>query len=184
VIQRTEPVTIEAFEQFEQRPENQDRLFELINGEIVEKLPTEEHGVIVVNIVAPIREWIRQHKRGRVGVEVRHNRPGDNFNARLPDISYRIDTSAPVVRKGGVPVMPDLAVEVQSPGQSDELMAEKAAYYLANGSRMVWLAYPVRRSVEVRTPGKVEALAEGDVLDGADILPGFTLPVREIFDVE
>ena len=85
VIQRTEPITVEAFEQFELLPENADRLFELINGEIVEKVPTEEHGIIVLNIAAPVREWVRQYKRGRVGVEIRHNRPGDRHNARLPD---------------------------------------------------------------------------------------------------
>lgn len=184
MIQRTEPVTVEAFEQFERLPQNVDRLFELIDGEIVEKVPTEEHGIIVLNIAAPVREWVRRYKRGRVGVEIRYNRPGDKLNARLPDISYRIDTSAPVVRKGGVPVMPDLAVEVQSPDQSDDFMAEKAAYYLANGARMVWLVFPAKRTVEVHTPGKIETLVEGDTLDGADILPGFTLSMSEIFALD
>ena len=184
MIQRTEPITVEAFEQFELLPENADRLFELINGEIVEKVPTEEHGIIVLNIASPVREWIRQYKRVRVGVEIRHQLPKDRHNARLPDISYRIDTSAPVVRKGGVPVMPNLAVEVQSPDQSDDFMTEKAAYYLANGSHMVWLVYPSRRVVEVHTSGKVETLTESDTLDGADILPGFKLAVSEVFALD
>ncbi|MEO8393156.1 MAG: Uma2 family endonuclease [Chloroflexota bacterium] len=46
--------TIEDFEQFITQPENRDRRFELINGEIVEKMPTESHGIIAGNIFAPL----------------------------------------------------------------------------------------------------------------------------------
>jgi Uma2 family endonuclease len=77
--------------------------------------------------------------------------------------------------------MPDLAVEVQSPGQTDKLMADKAAYYLANGTRMVWLVYPGKQLVEVLTQADRQLLPIDDTLTGEPLLPGFTLPVRELF---
>jgi Uma2 family endonuclease len=78
--------------------------------------------------------------------------------------------------------MPDLAVEIKSPDDTVKELREKAAYYLANGARLVWLIYPAKHMVEVYTPdGDVEILVEGDLLTGGDVLPGFSLPVAEVF---
>ncbi len=61
-------------------------------------------------------------------------------------------------------------------------MREKAAYYLANGARQVWLVYPAQRMVEVYSPeADVEILMVGDQLTGGDILPGFAMSVVEVF---
>lgn len=80
-------VTTVEFERFLQLPENKERLFELINGEIVEKMPTEEHGMIVINIGAAIRIFLKQHQVGRVGAEIRYKLPADRYNSRMPDLS-------------------------------------------------------------------------------------------------
>jgi len=173
--------TVDEFEAFLALPENKERRFELINGEIVEKVPSEEHGIIVLRIGSKLLIFVDLHNLGRVAVEVRHRIPGDDHNARLPDISYRRDTSVPVVRQGSVPVMPDLAVEVKSPDDSYRELRDKADYYLTNGLRMVWLVYPEKRLVEVLTPDDVDILTIDDTLDGGDVLPGFSLPVKEIF---
>ncbi len=77
--------------------------------------------------------------------------------------------------------MPDLAIEVQSPGQSDKLMIDKADYYLSNGARVVWIVYPTIRLVEVLTPDDRELLTESATLNGGDLLLGFLLPLTEIF---
>ena len=174
-------VTVEEFEQFLRLPENADHLFELINGEIAEKMPTEEHGLIASNIVMALGAFARLNRSGRVGVEVRHRRPEDHFNSRMPDVSF---TSArrPLVTEGSVPQMPDLAVEIKSPDDTVKEMREKAAYYLANGSRIVWLVYPQKRVVEVyRSDADFELFLEHDLLTGGDLLPGFSLPVADIF---
>jgi len=185
MVQRTDYMTMAQFEEFIERPENADRLLELINGEIVEKAPTEEHGLIVGNIYAPLRVFVKPRKLGRVTIEGLHRLPDDDLNAVLPDVSFRSNLESPVVRRGAIPVMPDLAVEVQSPSQSEDFLVEKAAYYLANGTRMVWLVFPTRRVVEVHLPGgEIKTLTEADTLSGGDVLPGFELAVRDIFDLE
>jgi Uma2 family endonuclease len=78
--------------------------------------------------------------------------------------------------------MPDLAIEIKSPSDTVRLMREKAAYYLATGARQVWLVYPAQRIVEVyNLEADVEILMVGDTLTGGKLLPGFSLPVVEVF---
>lgn len=184
MVHRDRYMTADRFMEYIQQPENADRLLELIDGEIIEKVPTEEHGIIVGNILSPLRAFAKQHKLGRVTTEGLHKLPDDDQNAVLPDVSFRRNLSSPPVRRGAVPAMPDLAVEIQSPSQSEAFMVEKANYYLANGTRMVWLVFPTKRVVEVHRPGQIEIFTEADTLDGGDVLPGFILPVRDIFDLE
>lgn len=174
--------TVEEFEQIIALPENTERLLELVNGEIVEKMPTEEHGIIVLRIGARILVLAESNKLGRAGVEIRHRNPEDRYNDRLPDISFTVDTTTPVVTKGAVPRFPDLAVEVKSPDDSYRQMRDKAAYYLANGAKLVWLVYPEKRLVEVYpVEGDIQILTGDDTLDGGDVLPGFSMTVSDIF---
>jgi Uma2 family endonuclease len=80
------------------------------------------------------------------------------------------------------PVPPDLAVEVTSPTDEPADMARKLALYLEAGVPLVWWLDPDRRRVRVYHRGQFAAEHhEGDVLDGLDILPGFRLPVADIF---
>jgi Uma2 family endonuclease len=179
--------TVEEFERFAERGENRDRLLELIQGEIFEKMPTEEHGVVAANIVAALSNFVKPRKLGRIGVEVRHRMPNDKANSRLPDVSFRSETQTPIVTKGSVPMMPDLAVEIHSPDDAYQDLDAKARYYLKNGSRLVWIVYPKTRIVKICTLTETGDLHEETVgieakLSGKDVLPGFTLPVSEIFD--
>lgn len=113
---------------------------------------------------------------------------GDKYNARQPDVSFRTDASISVVKKGSVLQMPDLAVEIRSPDQSPKDLREKASYYLRNGTRLVWLVYPQSQTVEVCTIDEdgglnIRLLNMDEALDGANVLPGFSLPVREVFEM-
>ena len=105
--------TVAEFEAFLAEPENRDRLFELINGEIVEKMPTEEHGMIAAEIARLLGNFVKPKKLGRVAVEARHRVEKDNHNDLLPDVSFTSqERMLPLVTQGAVPQMPDLAVEI------------------------------------------------------------------------
>ncbi len=180
--------TVEAFEQFADLPENQDRLLELVHGEIVEKVPTEEHGVLVITLGSLLKNHVKPRKLGKVGTEVLHRKPSDKYNVRMPDVSFRAGND-PIVTEGSVPQMPDLAVEIQSPTNRPREMREKAHYYLRNGSKLVWLIYPRKQAVEecrLDSNGEMEVkpLDLEGVLDGSPVLPDFSVPVKEIFEVE
>lgn len=184
----TRAYTLDEFEALVDLPENAERLLELVDGEIVEKVPSELHALSASNISGDLRNWVKPRTLGRVTVEPRHQMPREQQDparphSRLPDVAFTsAERALPVVERGAVPQMPDLAVEIQSPGQSDKYMWDTAAYYLANGARMVWLIYPTRQLVEVLTPTTRQLLTINDTIDGGDVLPGFTMPVSACFE--
>lgn len=182
VIERTK-VNVVEFERFIGQPENQDALFELIDGEIVQKVVTQKHGIIAINISTEIKLYLRQHKIGRVSSEASHRPAADHENERQPDISVVCDLAKPVQDEGAVLNMPDLAVEIKSPSDTYKLMRDKAKFYLANGTRMVWLVFPEKMLVEVYTPTEEQILTETDTLTGGEVLPGFTMNVSAIFEM-
>jgi len=175
--------TISEFEAFADTEENGHRLFELIDGEIVEKVPTELHGIIAANFTIEIGIYLKLNKIGRVAIEPRHKAPNDDHNARLPDVAFTSNERAlPIVTKGSVPQLPDLAIEIKSPTDTYVKMRNKAAFYIANGCRMVWLVYPEKRMIEVYQPNTdVEILLENERLSGGDVLLGFTITVSDVF---
>lgn len=173
-------LTVEEFEKVLALPENAERLLELINGEIVEKVPTEKHGELALAFGSAIRAHVVRHKLGRVGVEIRHQLPSDKRNSRLPDISF-ISGKRASVEQGSVRQMPDLAVEIKSPDDSLDTLKDKAHYYLLNGTLLVWILDWTKKQVWVKTPDDEYVLNEADTLDGGDVLPGFKILISDIF---
>lgn len=179
---RAKLYTVDEFEQFIDLPENADRLFELVDGEIVEKLPTEEHSVVAGNIAFALRTFTQPRKLGRVLFEVRHQLLNDDRNSYLPDVEFtRSERKQPIVTQGAVPQLPDLAVEVKSPSDSRAAMRRKAVYYLDNGVSLVWLVYPNTQQIEVWTNENFNTMGVNDTLDGGDVIPGFAMPVADVF---
>ena len=173
-------VTVDEFEQYIAQSENRERLFELIDGEIVEKVPTEPHGVVTGTTYRILDEFLDDHPIGRVTVETRYRPADDQYNNRIPDVSFVLGNK-PLQWEGAINFIPDLCVEIQSPDDSPKSMGEKAAFYLANRAQMVWLIYPRQRIVEVITATYRELLTENDTLNGGDVLPGFEVPVKNFF---
>lgn len=79
------------------------------------------------------------------------------------------------------PGAPDLAVEVVSPGDRYGEVAEKVAAWLAAGTQMVVVVEPPQRTVVHRADGVTRTLREGDVLEGGEVVPGWKVPVAELF---
>ena len=96
VVLQTRLHTIEDLEALTARPENRDRSFELIHGEIVEKtMPTERQGLIVANLIALLWFYAKQHQRWRFCPEIRNRMPNDVHNSRQPDVSFLSMCHAP-----------------------------------------------------------------------------------------
>lgn len=175
--QKTTAPDFEAF--IAQHP---DRLFELIHGEIVEKMPTPRHGRIAVNISTEIRIYLKSNPIGWVGAEVRHSHPDDDFNDRIPDISVHLEDTDDDDDVKAMSKMPALAIEIKSPNDTYARMRAKAIYYLEKGTQLVWLVYPEKKLVEVyRTVDDIDILTADEMLLGYDVLPDFELAVSEIF---
>ncbi len=173
-------VSMTEFEALLEQAEIEGRLLELIDGELVEKMPNEEHGEIVLVIGGALRDHVIPRKLGRVSTEARHRLPDDTQHSYLPDVSY-IAGQRPRVTEGSIPQMPDLAVEIVSHRQGHKVLRDKANYYMAHGSKMVWIVDPFKKLVIVLTPDDEQILLEYETLSGGDLLPEFALPVKDIF---
>jgi Uma2 family endonuclease len=159
---------------------------ELVAGELRTMAPSGgEHGWIVVRVTTPLDEHVRANKLGLVfGAETGFALARDPDTVRAADVAFvrreRVLAAGDV--KGYWPGAPDLAVEVISPNDLYTEVDEKVADWLASGTLMVLVVNPRRRAVAVHRPHQaVRVLAESDVVDGEDVVPGWTLRVGDIF---
>lgn len=176
---RPSSITVDEFEAFITRPENRDRLFELIEGEIVEKMPTQLHGYVALQFGIEVGLYLREHPIGNAFVEARYRPVDDTKNDRLPDIS--ICLTSEIVSQDATPGMPDIAIEIQSPDDNPRDMIQKAYFYLDNGAKMVILVMTATRQVMRITASEMLTFNETDTFDCGDLLPGFRLLIRKIF---
>jgi Uma2 family endonuclease len=160
---------------------------ELVEGTLVEKPVGWEESAIAASIIHFLLSFTRPRKLGTVlGADgMLRLVPG---LVRVPDVSYLARGKLTRYQRGGqrIPsVAADLAVEVISKSNTKAEIARKLAEYFAAGTRLAWVVDPKTRTVRVHTaPQESVVLGLEDVLDGGDVLPGFRLPVRELFMVE
>ncbi|MGZ3599729.1 MAG: Uma2 family endonuclease [Ktedonobacterales bacterium] len=108
----------------------------------------------------------------------------DPDTVRAPDFAFIQSSHVPLLSSedGWVRVIPDLVVEVVSSGDRTSEVGEKVQMWLDAGVRLIWVARPQLRTIEVYRPGaSVLTFGDGNSLDGYDVVPGFTAPVSQIF---
>ncbi len=161
-----------------------DGCYELVDGEILE-LPysNDEQGEIVVNVGTAFKGYSRQRGVGEARVETGYRLRTGPDTVRGPDVSFVLHPRVEG-RGSGFPVgAPDIAVEVVSPSDTAAEIARKVAEYLAAGSQRVWVVYPSSRRVVVhRDDGSVLSFNGDDVITDEELMPGFSLPLSEIFE--
>ena len=159
---------------------------ELIRGVLVEKVSTfGKHGEVVMRFGIGIGNHILPRQLGRIfgsDAGVRLERDPDTI--REPDVGFISAARMPleVEANSYYEVVPELVVEVVSPSDTRREVHEKAQMWLEYGVLLVWVAHPDTRTVDVyHLDSAVISLTDEDTLDGAPVLPGFTLPVRQVF---
>ena len=157
---------------------------ELVEGVLWPMSPTNWKHLRTVNrMTVPLSIHAERTKLGVVGGEDGFVFGRDPDTIFAPDIVFvRMDRLPPEDQEGFIHVVPDLAVEVISPSDTAERLDEKVQRYLAAGVRLVWVANPRLRTVTEDTPDRTARIfVEGETLSGGDVVPGFLLPVAEIF---
>ncbi|HYW09739.1 MAG TPA: Uma2 family endonuclease [Longimicrobium sp.] len=159
---------------------------ELVDGAIREMSPAEfDHGRVAANVALELAIHVRAAKLGTVVAAETGFRLATNPDTVLaPDAAFVSHERAESVAytRGYFPGAPDLAVEVVSPGDRARKVEAKAFAWIDAGTRMVIVLHPRRRTATVyRGRGDIVVLGEGDTLDGGDVVPGWSVPVRDLF---
>ena len=177
----TRHITIEAFETFPH-----EGRWELIDGEPVEMTPSaDESSSIGATIIVLLGTFVRPRGLGRLyssdgGFVLFPDRP----TVRVPDAAFVRAERMPQgqERKCFPRLAPDLVVEVLSPSDRTSDVVVKLEMYQEAGVPLIWLVDSEKTTITVIASGKsTKVLQSGDTLDGGDVLPGFSVPVAEIF---
>lgn len=177
MVLQTNSITTEDFEAWIRLPENADKYFELIAGEIYEMVSNWDSSKIAMIIGSFITQFVLLRDLGQVtGADGGYKVGTDRY---IPDVGFvkkeRL-TDQPY-EEGYYPIAPDLAVEVISPTDSDKKLRRKITNYLQAGIT-VWVVDPGDGLVEIHAPGQfVEVIEKDWTIDGGQVLPGFSLKV-------
>lgn len=149
---------------------------EYVDGVVLQKpMPNDEHAVLAAEMTIRLGAYRAKHG-GRVGIEGRTRLAVANY--RLPDVSYW----APG-KRGGNDSIPTLAIEVRSPGQTLVELRAKCRAYRDAGVDACWIIDPVSRSAECFDAESTGVTVAGDGRLETAALPGFSLPLIELFSV-
>lgn len=168
-----------------QMPDDGHR-YELDRGELVQvPMSSFNSSRIAVKISSALFAFVDTHGLGHVaGADGAYILSGNPDVVRVPDVSFvRAERMPPEEQWSRfLELAPDLAVEVISPSDTVRSSLDKVREYLDAGVQLVWVVQPSRRMVTVYYPDRTARLYYDDAtLDGGDVLPGFTLPVADIF---
>jgi Uma2 family endonuclease len=184
-VETSKLLTADEFFAFVNRPENRDRCFELVRGEVVEMpQPGERHGAVCANVTRILGNYTFQRRKGFVcsndtGVLV-EQAPD---TVRGPDVVLfdelrRYDQLNPKFTQ----LIPRLAVEVLSPEDRMNKVLQRVDQFFRFGVSLVWVVDPEDRTVAIHRPGEFpRILEENEELTGNDQLPEFRCRVADFF---
>ena len=163
--------------------------YELVDGRPEPVTPASwQHGALIALVCARLHDHLKEHDQpGHIVSDAGFvlNLARDRKRLRGPDVAFSTDET---FRKHGNPgerfarFVPDLAIEIDIASGRKPGGMQRVRDYLDAGVRLVWSVKPRTRSATVyRHDGSSTELTEQDALDGEDILPGFTLPLGELF---
>jgi Uma2 family endonuclease len=168
---------------------DEDKLFELVRGEIREVAGSGDvNTVLGTRMSYFLNNWVIPRKIGYVtgadGSYVLHKNFPDTV--RIPEVGFISRERLPKFTGKFIALPPDLAIEIVSPSETPDDISEKKNDYLKYGVRLVWIVYPKSKHIDifyVAGDGVKHTSAEiNGVLSGEDVLPGFTLAVKDIFE--
>lgn len=164
----------------------ENRLFELVDGALVEKVMGYRESLLALFLGARLTDFVMLKNLGLVtGTDgMMRQFPG---LVRIPDVAFAAWSRFPDGRVPTEPipdVAPDLAVEVLSRSKTKAEMNRMLREYFEAGAQLVWLVDPDTRSVDVFSSAEQsEHLTESASVSGGDVLPGFKLPLTDLFSV-
>jgi Uma2 family endonuclease len=166
---------------------DQDR-YEIIDGQRVGLPPMAIYSAwLATLLIQNLAPFAKTHNLGRAVCEGLFHLPSPINRDRRPDLAFvsfaRWAKSRSVPRTDNAwDVVPNLTTEVVSPTDGAGDLTEKIHEYFRAGVELVWVIYPLQNEVYVySSPTQIAVLTRTDVLDGGTVVPGFRLPLAELF---
>lgn len=161
------------------------RQVELVDGILVQKSLALWKGMAEVAVGVRLLEYVKAARLGAVTMASGPYRVSPGV-VRLPDVAFirwdRLLTEAGKI-PDIAPVGPDLVIDIPTPENATAELARKRREYFAAGTKLVWEIEPDDRTVAVYTdPATHTLLTATDTLDGGTVLPGFVLPLADLFN--
>lgn len=156
---------------------------ELVRGELITMAPAGwDHGRVGGKIEKLLILHVDANRLGVVPIyHTGYLLTRNPDTVRAPDVSFvRLERDR--TERGFYPGAPDLAVEVISPWDRYTEVEEKTREYLRAGTRMVIVVDPQLQTARVHTSAATTDLGIDDTIDGGEVVPGWKLPLREIFE--
>lgn len=162
------------------------RLCELVDGVLLEKDVAADSSLIAGFILTVLNNFVLPRGLGFLLGEQGVLRLSIG-RLRAPDVSFIRGDQTPggAFPREPIPELdPTIAVEVLSPGNTRPEIEEKLDDYFASGTELVWIVDPVTETIRVLTGRRTETMLRAhDTLDGGTALPGFSIPVADVFAV-
>lgn len=160
--------------------------YELIRGELIQMpLTGFTHGVYTERLASRASVFVEDNDLGFcTAAETGYLLAVQPDFVMAPDWSFVSKARLPQSGKksGYLAIVPDAVLETRSPNDTKPEVASKVADWLHFGVRLVWELNPVKRQITVFRPDvEPQVLGIDDTLDGGDVLPGFSLPIKRIF---
>lgn len=160
---------------------------ELVEGRIVLMSPTGfTHGNYELTFGENLKRFVKQNKLGKVAVgEVGIYTQRDPDTIRAADVAFisHERLARQKRQKGFLEVAPELVVEVMSPDDRWQEVTQKLREYFGIGVKLVWVAEPATKTVYAyRSLTDIQEFTEADTLICEDVLPGFSVPVADLFE--
>lgn len=165
--------------------------YELVQGRLVRMPPTNlEHSDICGSLYLAIRAHVDVHGLGRVTLPETGfivSNPGEADTVLAPDLAFvqagRLPDPGTDVARAYPRLAPDLVIEVASPSQHRPELAAKAKLWHSAATKAVWIVWPASHEVDTWLTGQSApiTLGDGDSLEGDGVLPGFTIPVTQLW---
>jgi Uma2 family endonuclease len=175
--------TLLTAEQFDNYPFEEDKRYELDEGELIEMTrPAYLHNRIVLNLTVVLYSYLQKRGNGEFLNSENLFAIGP-FTRLAPDAAVILgDRRAELQGAKVIHIIPDIAVEVLSPNETQRRVHRKLGQYFTAGVKEVWLIDPEDRSVEIWTgPSLPEESLTGDAIISSVLLPEFELPLSDLF---
>jgi len=170
-------------EEFDNYPFEEDKRYELDEGELIEMTrPAYLHNRVLKNVQFELESYLRRSRVGELLIS-------ENLFAlapltrRAPDVAVILgDRQRELEGAKVIPIVPEIVVEVISPSETARMINRKLKQYFTAGVKEAWLVYPEAREVEIWTgPNPPDQALTGAATLESPLLPGFALPLNDLF---